>query len=203
MTRSLHTIVESAIVSTITMPVAADRPPRNTTRASSCWSSAIGSASTKVSASTAPPGKRSSPPNAIGSTNRLIASMYSGNSQLARAMCDSSTFSTTATWNCRGRQQDREHREHDAATPSSRSSSAGPSNGANRRGELRVRGGAREQVAEAAEDPERDEQPDGEEGDELDHRLERDRGDHPSCRSAASRWRVPKRIVKAASSSAT
>ena len=103
MTRSLQTIVDSATVSTITMPVAADRPPRNTASASSGRASAIGRARTNVSASTPPPGKCSSPPNAIGSTKRLIANMYSGKSQLAFAMCRSSTFSTTATWNCRGR----------------------------------------------------------------------------------------------------
>ena len=33
----------------------------------------------------------------------LIASMYTGNSQIAFERCFSSTFSTTATWNCRGR----------------------------------------------------------------------------------------------------
>jgi hypothetical protein len=71
----LHAIVDSAIVSTITMPVAADSPPMNTSNASSSCFSAIGSVSTNVSASTVPSGKRSSPPNAIGSTNTLIASM--------------------------------------------------------------------------------------------------------------------------------
>ena len=51
-TRSLQTMVESAIVSTITMPVAAESPPTNTNSArTSCWW-AIGSVSTKVSAST-------------------------------------------------------------------------------------------------------------------------------------------------------
>jgi hypothetical protein len=33
----------------------------------------------------------------------LIASMYNGNSQIALLRCFSSTFSTTATWNWRGR----------------------------------------------------------------------------------------------------
>ena len=75
MTRSLHTMVESAIVSTITMPVAADRPPRKTSSARLSHCSAIGSVSTKVSGSTRPPGKWSSPPIAIGSTKTLIASM--------------------------------------------------------------------------------------------------------------------------------
>ena len=74
-TRSLHTIVDSAIVSTMIMPVAAESPPMNTRSARSSCFSAIGSVSTKVSASTLPSGKRSRPPNAIGSTKMLIASM--------------------------------------------------------------------------------------------------------------------------------
>ncbi len=73
-TRSLHIIVESAIVSTMTMPVAADSPPMNTSSASVSRLSAMGSESTKVSASTAPPGNCIRPAKAIGSTKMLIAS---------------------------------------------------------------------------------------------------------------------------------
>lgn len=62
------------MASTITMPVAADSPPMNTNSASAAFSCAIGSVSTKVSGSTVPWPKCSSPPIAIGSTNRLIAS---------------------------------------------------------------------------------------------------------------------------------
>ena len=102
-TRSLQTIVESAMVSTITIPVAADSPPMNTSSASASCFSAIGSVSTNVSGSTGTPEKCSTPPKATGSTNTFIASMYAGNSQIALAMCFSFTFSTTATWNCRGR----------------------------------------------------------------------------------------------------
>ena len=43
------------------------------------------------------------PPNATGTTNTFIASMYSGNSQIALPRWFSFTFSTTAIWNCRGR----------------------------------------------------------------------------------------------------
>ena len=75
----------------------------NTSRASSSCFSTIGSVSTKVSASTLPSGKCSSPPNAIGSTKMLIASMYSGNSQIALFRCRSFVFSITVTWNWRGR----------------------------------------------------------------------------------------------------
>ena len=95
-TRSLQTIVESAIVSTITMPVAADKPPMKTRSARSGCFSAMGSVSTNVSASTFASGNRSKPPKAIGSTKTLIASMYTGNSQIALLRCFSSTFSITA-----------------------------------------------------------------------------------------------------------
>ena len=68
-------MVESAIVSTITMPVAAERPPTKTKSASISQCLAIGSVSTKVSGSTVPSGKCSNPPKAIGSTKMLMASM--------------------------------------------------------------------------------------------------------------------------------
>ena len=74
-TRSLQTIVDSAIVSTITMPVAADSPPMNTNSASASCFSAIGSVSTNVSGSTPMPAKCMTPPNATGTTNRFIANM--------------------------------------------------------------------------------------------------------------------------------
>ena len=96
-------MVDSAMVSTITMPVAADRPPMNTTSASSSCFCDIGSVSTNASASALPRGKCSRPPKAIGSTKTLIASMYSGNSQIALLRCFSSLFSITVTWNWRGR----------------------------------------------------------------------------------------------------
>ncbi len=95
-------MVDSAMVSTMTMLVAADRPPMNTASASQGRSNAIGRVRTKVSASTVPSGKVSSPASAIGITNRLISSRYSGNSQMARRICCSSLLSTTVTWNCRG-----------------------------------------------------------------------------------------------------
>ena len=102
-TRSLHTMVESAMVSTITMPVAAEMPPTKTrsVRPSRCCD--IGSVSTKLSGSTLPCGKTSRPPKAMGSTKTLMASMYAGNSHIALRTCRSSTFSITATWNWRGR----------------------------------------------------------------------------------------------------
>jgi hypothetical protein len=63
----------------------------------------IGRVSTNVSASTRPDGKWRSPPSAIGNTKMLIARRYAGKSHTAFAMWRSSTFSTTDTWNWRGR----------------------------------------------------------------------------------------------------
>jgi hypothetical protein len=73
MTRSLQIIVERAMVSMITMPVAADIPPIKTSRARASWRMTIGSVKTKVSASTSPV-KCIAPPKAIGRTKRLMAS---------------------------------------------------------------------------------------------------------------------------------
>ncbi|KFB70223.1 MAG: hypothetical protein AW09_004679 [Candidatus Accumulibacter phosphatis] len=102
-TRSLQTIVDRAMVSTMTMPVAADRPPTKTSSVRPSCRCDIGKVSTKVSASTPCPAKCSRPPRAIGNTKMLISSRYSGKSHAARFRCASLTFSTTVTWNWRGR----------------------------------------------------------------------------------------------------
>ncbi|MDT4890243.1 hypothetical protein FQZ97_1270610 [compost metagenome] len=91
------------MASTITMPVAAERPPTKANNANAPCPCDSGSDSTKVSGSMRPEPKCSRPPSAIGSTNRLISSRYSGNAQTARRRCCSSTFSTTIIWNWRGR----------------------------------------------------------------------------------------------------
>ena len=70
---SFDTITESATHSTITMAVAADRPPTKTPTLSSGALASIGSASTYMSLSTAPNGKVTRPASAIGITNRLMA----------------------------------------------------------------------------------------------------------------------------------
>jgi hypothetical protein len=72
-TMSFETMIESATHSTITIAVAADRPPTKTATLSSGAFPSIGSASTYMSLSTAPNGKVTSPASAIGITNRLIA----------------------------------------------------------------------------------------------------------------------------------
>ncbi|MGX1359755.1 hypothetical protein AB7M46_004812 [Bradyrhizobium elkanii] len=72
-TMSLETMIDRATHSTITIAVAADSPPTNTARLSNCELPSIGSASTNMSASTAPNGKMTRPAIAIGITNRLMA----------------------------------------------------------------------------------------------------------------------------------
>ena len=67
-------MVLSAMVATITMPVAAESPPMNTKSARPFRSAASGRVSTKVSASTLPSGNCISPASAIGSTKMLITS---------------------------------------------------------------------------------------------------------------------------------
>ncbi|MCY1379825.1 hypothetical protein D9M69_675810 [compost metagenome] len=74
MTRSLQTMVETAMASTITMPVAAERPPTKAASANPPWPCDRGSERMKVSGSMRPGPKCSRPPMAMGSTNRLISS---------------------------------------------------------------------------------------------------------------------------------
>ena len=66
-------MIESATHSTITMAVAADRPPMKTPTLSRGAFPSIGNASTYMSLSAAPNGKVMSPASAIGITNRLMA----------------------------------------------------------------------------------------------------------------------------------
>ena len=70
---SLEIMMASATVSTITMAVAADRPPTKAAMVSTFDPACSGSASTNMSPSTLPAGKVSRPAIAIGTTNRLIS----------------------------------------------------------------------------------------------------------------------------------
>ena len=99
MTKSLHTMVDTAMASTMTMPVAADKPPTNASRAKAVYPSAKGKDNTKVSGFMLPGPKYIKPPSAIGNTKRLIKNKYRGKTQTARLRWRSSTFSTTITWN--------------------------------------------------------------------------------------------------------
>ena len=73
MISSLLSIVAKATLATMSMLVAADKPPKNTISASQGCSAAIGMVRTKVSGSTSPSGNISNPPSASGKTNRLIS----------------------------------------------------------------------------------------------------------------------------------
>jgi hypothetical protein len=64
-------MVESAMAATITIEVAAEKPPRKASIASPSWPRLSGSVSTNRSGFS-PAGSNSSPTTAIGSTNRLI-----------------------------------------------------------------------------------------------------------------------------------
>ncbi len=85
MTISLEIMIDTATVATMTMPVAAEKPPMKVASVSSGLSSAIGNASTKVSGSTLPSGNSVSPAAASGSTKMPKATRYAGSSQRARA----------------------------------------------------------------------------------------------------------------------
>ena len=73
MTRSLEIMIDSATDSTITMAVAADRPPTKAAMVSTFDPVCSGSASTNMSLSTEPAGNVIRPASAIGTTNRLIS----------------------------------------------------------------------------------------------------------------------------------
>ena len=73
MARSFDTMMESATHSTMTMAVAADRPPNKEKSAMSEACSDSGKASTVISRSSAPSEKVSKPATASGMTKMLIA----------------------------------------------------------------------------------------------------------------------------------
>ena len=101
MTRLFATIFPSATEETTTIAVAAENPPRKTSRLIARFPASIGMA--RMNLSPAAAGRpRSSPPNAIGMMKRLMRSRYSGNIHIAVLMWDSSPFCTTNTWNWRG-----------------------------------------------------------------------------------------------------
>ncbi len=70
---SFDTMIASATVSTITIAVAADRPPMNAASVSMSEPAASGSISTNMSLSTGLPLNFSRPAMAIGTTKRLIS----------------------------------------------------------------------------------------------------------------------------------
>ena len=66
-------MIDSATNSTITIAVAADRPPTKAAMVSTFEPLCSGSASTNMSLSTSPGANVSRPASAIGTTNRLIS----------------------------------------------------------------------------------------------------------------------------------
>ena len=96
-------MVDTAIAPTITMPVAADSPLMKAASASAGAPVTKGSESTKVSGSARLAPKCNSPPSAIGSTNRLMSSRWPERPRWRGCTWRLSTFSTTITWNWRGR----------------------------------------------------------------------------------------------------
>ncbi len=72
-TMSFDTMMASATVSTITIAVAADRPPMKAISAIALEWAASGSATTNMSPSMRPAGNVIRPASAIGTTNRLIS----------------------------------------------------------------------------------------------------------------------------------
>ena len=73
MTMSFDTMIASATNSTITIAVAADRPPTKAMSVNNSECARSGSASTNMSPSVSPSGNVSSPAMAIGITNKLIS----------------------------------------------------------------------------------------------------------------------------------
>ena len=69
---SLETMIASATVSTMTIAVAAERPPMKAMSVITSECAASGSATTNMSLSTRPAGNIARPAIAIGSTNKLI-----------------------------------------------------------------------------------------------------------------------------------
>ena len=72
MTMSFDTMIDNATDSTITMAVAADRPPIKAAMVRMLEPVCSGSASTNMSLSTLSAGNISRPASAIGTTNKLI-----------------------------------------------------------------------------------------------------------------------------------
>ena len=80
-TTSLLIIVESATLATMTMLVAAEKPPINARMVSQVCPPCMGRASTKASPLNSPVGSTVSPASVIGMTNAEKTSKYSGNAR--------------------------------------------------------------------------------------------------------------------------
>ena len=194
-------MVETAIVSTMTMPVAADRPPMKASIASAVCPPESGKERMKFSGFICPGPKCSRPPMASGKTKRLISSMYSGNTHSARGRCRSRTFSTTMTWNCRGSSStesmdSKVSANHCAQTPLPPLSMVSS---------LRASGSSRARANRSprpSNRPQTTNTPTAMKATSLTTDSKATAATMPSWRSVLSRWRAPKTMVKPASSKA-
>ena len=93
---SLETMVDSATLATITMPVAAEAPPINASRASAGCAWANGRLITNESGSTEL-GSSICPARAMGTTNSAAKARYVGKTHRASLRSCGSMFSTTVT----------------------------------------------------------------------------------------------------------
>ena len=173
MTRSLETVIASATLSTTTMPVAADRPPSMVVSARRCAPALSGSASTVRSRSIAPSGKRQQAGDRQRHDEQVDQDEIERETARPRGRCRARPrLSTTLTWNWRGSSKIASAESSVVVDPV-----GGIGRRAHHRGDARLGRPGAEQLAQAAEQPPDDEGADGEEGDELDHRLDRDRQD--------------------------
>jgi len=187
------TIVDSAMVATITMDVADENPPRNASTASQSCPSAMGTVTTNRSGF-ALAGRRSSPTTAMGTTNRLMSARYSGNAHDAVIRCRSSLFSTTSTWNMRGR--------HSSAAPDRNVSASQrlPSVGTSAMGDALIRAAMGPSPPAA---PQTTKTPTARSAVSLTSASSAMAVTTPWWRSLASRLRVPNRMVKTVSPTAS
>ncbi|MGC4119955.1 MAG: hypothetical protein QM765_36330 [Myxococcales bacterium] len=86
------------------MPALAENPPRNTSQASQGCPAASGISRTILTGEVLGWPSRT-PPSAMGMAKTHIARKYSGRTQIAVRRWSSLEFSTTDTWNCRGRKR--------------------------------------------------------------------------------------------------
>jgi len=96
-TRLLDTMADRATASTMTMAVAAEKPPTKTTAVSRLCPAPNGRASTSRSGLVS--GRNRPPAATSGRTARVVRIRYSGKIQRARRTWAGSPPSTKATWN--------------------------------------------------------------------------------------------------------
>ena len=163
------------MVSTITMPVDADRPPMKARSASSGCCCAIGRVSTKVSASTLPPGKLHQPAERDRQhedIDRKQIERKQPDRLVEMALVD--VFHHRDLELAR-QEHDGEHRQKGQRGPARVIAAFAAEHGQGI--ELRHGGRAAKDVVEAVVDAEGHEQADGDKCQQLDQRFERDGGD--------------------------